>query len=127
MLTEPREQHDVSTVLLVPKLYYFLPLLLALCVYGRHISMALKAICNWTPFAELAGSEVALRCVAEHPHISVRHFGRFRGELFGGGGEQHHCNQVCDTFLTILSYLIDCNTVETVYRVTGCRVNPDIG
>ena len=54
----------------------------------------LKAICNWTPFAELAESEAALRSVAEHPGISVRHFGRFRDELLKAG-EEHHRSQVC--------------------------------
>ena len=49
----------------------------------------LKAICNWTPFAGVAESEAALRSVAEHPGISVRHFGRFRDELLRAG-EEHH-------------------------------------
>ena len=57
----------------------------------------LKAICNWTPFAELAESEDALRCVAEHPGISVRYFGRFREEVLKPGGVQLHDNQVRDT------------------------------
>ena len=62
----------------------------------------LKAICNWTPFAELAKSEVALGSVAEHPGISVRHFGRFRDELLRAG-EEHHRFQVCCTFILQIS------------------------
>ena len=57
----------------------------------------LKAICNWTPFAELAESEAALSCVAQHPRISVRYFGRFREEVLKPGGVQLHDNQVRDT------------------------------
>ena len=65
----------------------------------------LKAICNWTPFAELAESEAALRSVAEHPGISVRHFGRFRDELLTAGG-QHHGHQVCNALMLIRSQIM---------------------